>query len=109
MCHVPHKFAVAKGGSVFWNRQKFIEVGMENENFLSWGPEDQERVERCMKLGYKWARVQGPLYHLEHARLQNSGDGHRFAKQNDEEFEKVKRFSPDELRSYIKGWSWIPK
>lgn len=109
MCHVPHKFAVAKGGVVFWNKQKFIEVGMENENFLSWGPEDQERVERCIKLGYKWARVQGPLYHLDHARLLNSGDSHKFAQQNDAEFEKIKRFSPEELRSYIKGWSWIQK
>jgi hypothetical protein len=106
MCDVPHRGAVAKGGVVFWNKQKFIEVGMENENFISWGAEDQERVERCLKLGYKWGRVNGPLYHLEHARLLNSGDSHPFSIHNDNEFKKVLSMSKNELVEYVKGFQW---
>jgi predicted glycosyltransferase involved in capsule biosynthesis len=106
MTFAPHKHAVAKGGVVFWNKKKFIEVGMENENFISWGPEDQERVERCLKLGYKWGRAEGLLLHLDHDRLLNSDGGHRFIQQNDAEFEKIKSFTKEQLQEYVKGFSW---
>lgn len=107
MCHIPHRSAVAKGGVVFWNKKKFIEVGMENENFISWGPEDQERVERCLKLGYKWGRVNGPLYHLDHQRLLNSGDSHEYSNHNDEEFKKILRMDDIQLKEYVKGFEWL--
>jgi hypothetical protein len=37
-CHCIHPSSL--GGAVFFNRQKFIEGGMENEYFISWGFED---------------------------------------------------------------------
>lgn len=107
MVFAPHRHAVAQGGVVFWNKQKFIECGMENENFISWGPEDVCRVVRATKLGYKWGRVNGPLIHLEHARLLNSDGGHKFIQHNDAEFEKIKNMSPEQLKNYIGTWQWI--
>jgi hypothetical protein len=34
-CGIMHPNSV--GGAVFWNKQKFISIGMENENFIGWG------------------------------------------------------------------------
>ncbi len=105
-CKCVNASAVAMGGCVFWNKAKFMEAGMENENFISWGPEDQERVHRAVKLGMKWTRAQGILFHLEHDRLQNSGGNHRFIQQNDAEFDKIKKMDPAQLRGYIATWPW---
>lgn len=106
-CYCPHRGEVAKGGAVFWNKQKFIECGMENEHFISWGPEDKERVVRAEKMGLRWGRVKGPLYHLEHDRLQNSWSSNPYFSQNNIEFEKILRMDPHELREYIKTWPWV--
>jgi len=108
-CVCVNSTAVAMGGCVFWNKAKFIEAGMENENFVSWGPEDQERVHRALKLGMRYTRAQGILFHLQHDRLQNSGDGHRFITQNNKEFEKIKQMDSAQLRSYIATWPWVSR
>lgn len=107
-CYAPHRHAVAKGGAVFWNIDKFKKVGMENENFVSYGAEDECRVIRVQKLfGEKgWKRVRGPIFHLEHDRLQNSSDSHPYVQQNNTEFEKVKSMTKEQLEEYIKTWTW---
>jgi len=62
----------AVGGGFFTNRLKYIEAGMENENFYGWGLEDGERFVRWHKLGYRISRVEGSLFHLFHERGMNS-------------------------------------
>lgn len=109
MCICANTADIAMGGIVWWNRQKFIDAGMENENFVSWGPEDQERVYRAQKLGFKYGRVDGTLFHLEHRRLQNSWMNHRLFQQNESEFEKIKAMSEEQLRAYVDSWSWVPR
>ena len=54
------------------NRAKFIEAGSENENFISWGPEDYEHVKRMEVLGLPVHYANGPLFHLWHPRGNNS-------------------------------------
>ena len=44
----------------------------ENENFVSWGPEDVERYVRAVKMGLKVARVPSYIFHLEHPRGSDS-------------------------------------
>jgi hypothetical protein len=61
------------GGSIFLNKQTYIEAGMENLNITGWGPDDIERVKRLEILGYKILRISGSLYHLAHVRGENSG------------------------------------
>jgi hypothetical protein len=61
------------GGACFLLKEAYIEAGMENERFLSWGPDDIERVKRLEILGYTIRRVEGPLFHLNHERKENSG------------------------------------
>lgn len=60
------------GGGFFANLAKYIEVGMENENYYGWGIEDGERVTRWMRLNYNIKHVEGALYHLYHSRGVNS-------------------------------------
>jgi predicted glycosyltransferase involved in capsule biosynthesis len=53
-------------------RQTYIECGMWNENFISWGAEDCEFYYRLAVLGFRLGRVDDDIYHLEHGRTFNS-------------------------------------
>jgi hypothetical protein len=95
------------GGAIFLNKTKFIEYGMENEYFVSWGFEDLCRVTRAQKLGLKIVRIPGILYHLHHPTSQNSSNTqHREYVNNQFEFHKVSRMNPHELREYVLTWKW---
>lgn len=95
------------GGAVFWDRKKFIQIGMENESFLSWGWEDDERLYRAKELGLKVARIEGVLYHIEHFRSNNSNQTNPNYKNNEAEFRKMSRMKNGELKRYIASWNWI--
>lgn len=56
----------------FFNRDVYIEGGMENENFKGSAPDDYERYHRFTKLGYKVDRIDNYIFHLEHFRGMNS-------------------------------------
>jgi len=56
------------GLMVFFNREKFIAFGGENENFIGYGWEDQERYYRALNNGYKVGRIDGDCHHLVHPR-----------------------------------------
>ena len=60
------------GWAQFFKRSVYIEGGMENENFRAYAPEDKERYFRFTTLGYKVGRIDDVVYHLEHARGENS-------------------------------------
>lgn len=94
------------GGAVFWNKYVFMQGGMENENFVSWGWEDRERYHRFNKLNYRCSRIEGPLYHINHPRFINSNADHSFYYTNIKEYEKIENMSYFQLRDYIKTWPW---
>jgi len=60
------------GWTQFYNKQKCIQGGMWNENFLSWGAEDCEVYFRFNILGFRVARVDDWIWHFEHSRSHNS-------------------------------------
>ena len=95
------------GGALFWKRDVFIKGGMENENFISWGAEDWERIRRFTKLGYRIGRVKGPLYHIDHSRTQDSNESNPYYQRNVVEFQKVDAMNKEQLESYIKTWPWL--
>lgn len=97
---------ISVGGCVAYNKQKFIESGMENENFISHAPEDAERFFRYKTLGYKVKRTDGALYHIDHFMGHNSVHEHEFFGQNKAEWRKIKHMTSDELREYVKTWEW---
>jgi hypothetical protein len=95
------------GGAFFFDKKKYFEAGLENENFVSWGFEDNERVVRLNKLGYNISRVPGMLYHLEHERTMNSAPNHSNYNKNMMEYNKIHNLPIEQLRNYVKTWKWI--
>jgi predicted glycosyltransferase involved in capsule biosynthesis len=94
------------GGSIFFNKNVYIKGGLENENFMSWGYEDDERINRFKTLGYSFVRVGGNLFHLNHDKLLNSTRGQPYYQSNARELQKVSRMGKGHLEEYIKTWSW---
>lgn len=95
------------GGAIFLNTNSFKECGMENENFVSWSPEDAERFKRFKKLNKKIIRINGTLYHLNHSRgIDSSIDNPKYKQGLDEE-NKILLMNQNELKNYIKTWKWI--
>ena len=92
------------GGAILFRREVFMDGGMENEVFVSYGPEDQERAARFRKLEFMSYRAQGLLYHLAHPRGINSDDGHTFSASNWAEFRRIKRLSWLRLEAEIAKW-----
>ena len=97
------------GGAVLFRRDVFMEGGMENEAFVSYGPEDQERNYRFRKLGFVSCRAKGLLYHLAHPRGVNSDDGHPFTDSNWAEFRRIKALSRSRLAAEVAGWRSVQK
>jgi hypothetical protein len=54
------------GGIFIIDREKFLNVGMNNEDFEGWGREDDERHTRLINKGIKFKRLHGIIVHLEH-------------------------------------------
>lgn len=94
------------GGCFFINKEKFIKAGMENENLISWGPEDVERRDRLISLGYKVGSLAGPIFHMEHSRTSNSTSEHELFKHNENEYSKIKSMNPLQLKYYVDTWKW---
>lgn len=98
---------VSVGGAVGYNRDRFLEAGGENENFISYGAEDVERRIRFEKLGFRIERAVGAnMYHMNHFVGPNSSPAHVDFSGNDQELEKVKSMNKESLQKYIKTWSW---
>jgi hypothetical protein len=95
------------GGAFFFDKIKYSEAGLENENFMSWGFEDNERISRLRKLNHTVCRTGGLLFHLNHERTINSVPEHPFYNQNMLEYNKINSLSKTQLEGYIKTWNWV--
>lgn len=95
------------GWAQFFNRQSYIDGGMENENFISYGYEDNERPERFERLGYKVGRVDQAIYHMEHVRTMNSWFTNPHIQNNKNLYEELKAMSPEKLKSYYETVEYI--
>lgn len=95
------------GGAFFFNKERYMSIGLENENFVSWGHEDWERVVRIETMGHKLCRVDGVLYHLTHSRTHNSSDRNPFFNINGQEFNRIRSMNKEQLTNHIKTWPWV--
>lgn len=94
------------GGAVCWNKQAFIEYGMENEYMVSYAPEDVERYERAVKLKCKIEKIPGALYHMDHYKGPDSHNGNPHFLKSRALLESYRKMTADELRKEVDTWSW---
>ena len=97
------------GWAQFFNRQVYIDGGMENENFKAYAPEDKERFYRFTALGYNVGRIENYVYHLEHSRGENSWFNNPFMVSNMQEWEKIQKMSKDQLLEYYSNQTYLKK
>ena len=91
----------------FFDRQVYIDGGLENEGFIAYAPEDVERHHRWKTLGYNIGRVDEHAYHLEHQRTQNSWFHNPFMQSNNQLWEQLKVLSKEQLIEYYKNQKYL--
>ena len=97
------------GWAQFFNRQVYIDGGMENENFKAYAPEDKERFYRFTTLDYNVGRINDYVYHLEHGRGQNSWFSNPHMQSNMQEWEKIQTMNKQQLKEYYSKQSYLKK
>jgi hypothetical protein len=93
----------------FFNRQVYIDGGMENENFIAYAPEDKERFYRFNTLGYNVGRINDYVYHLEHVRGQNSWFNNPHMQSNNNLWEEIQKMNKQELKDYYSKQDYLKK
>jgi hypothetical protein len=93
----------------FFNRQVYIDGGMENENFVAYAPEDKERFYRFAKLGYNIGRIDDFVYHLEHSRGHNSWFNNPHMKNNNDLWDSIQEMSKEQLKEYYLNQEYLKK
>jgi len=93
----------------FFNRQVYIEGGMENENFKAYAPEDKERFYRFTTMGYNVGRINNCVYHLEHARGENSWFNNPHMQSNMDEWDKIQSMDKEQLLEYYSQQDYLKK
>ena len=84
----------------FFDREVYIAGGEENEDFIAYAPEDEERAYRFKTLGYKVDRIDEFAYHLEHARTPNSWTHNPHMRNNNLLWEKLQKMNKKQLIDY---------
>ena len=95
------------GWTQFIKRQTYIDCYMMNENFVSWGCEDDEFYFRMSTLGNVIARVNNYVYHLEHSRTHNSWFSNPNFNNNYNLWNTIKTFDRNQLVNYYKDQEYL--
>jgi len=97
------------GHCIFFKTESYKKYGGENENFISYGPEDKERMYRFQKLStVKW--MEGKfVYHFEHFRGNDSWVTNPHFQSNWHFFEKIKSMSNTDLSNYYLDPDYLKK
>jgi hypothetical protein len=108
----PHDFNVLNahsfGGLIVGKTSVYREAGGENQNFISWGPEDIERHERLMELGFKVGRIPGAIFHMGHPRGKDSSEENPFFEANNQEFKRIMGLRGADLWTEVRSWTRPP-
>ena len=94
----------------FFNTNCYKKYGGENENFISYGPEDIERYYRFNTLTNKVGYLKNHnVYHMEHQRGPNSSVFNPFYDQNVSLLKNIRKLSKNQLIDYYKNADYIKK
>lgn len=93
----------------FFNTKTYKEGFGENEDFVSFGPEDQERYYRFKTLGYNVSHLTNRyVFHLNHSRGRDSSK-HKHYDTNVSLWEKIQKMNKEELLKYYKNLQYTKK
>ena len=92
----------------FFDRKEYIRLGMENENFISYGYEDDERFHRFNTCSHV-IRINDIIYHLEHKRSQNSWFTNPYIEDNRAEWMKLKFYGKHALEEYYNNQDYVKR
>ena len=95
------------GWTQFVNRQRYIDCFMMNENFVSWGCEDDEFYFRMSILGNRIGRLDTYVYHLEHSRTHNSWFSSPKFNDNYQLWNLLKTFDRKQLVEYYEKQDYL--
>lgn len=92
------------GHCIFFNTEIYKKYGGENENFISYGPEDRERGERFknFRMNITWKKG-FKVYHFEHSRGSDSSSDNPFFKKNNDLYNSLSNLHqefPQKYREY---------
>tara|TARA_B100001175_G_scaffold311436_1_gene315873 strand:+ start:1555 stop:2460 length:906 start_codon:yes stop_codon:yes gene_type:complete len=97
----------AKFGFVqFFNTEIYKKWGGENEGFIAYGYEDDERYHRFSQLG-EVGRVNDLIFHLEHKRTSNSWFNNPHCEDNKKLWEILRFFNKQQLIDYYENVDYI--
>jgi len=91
----------------FYSTEKYIQGGLENENFIAYGYEDNERYHRFKLLGYNVGRYDGNVYHMEHERTPNSWFTNPYIENNKNLYEQILKFDKKQLQEYYEQQDYL--
>jgi len=97
------------GWAQFFKTKVYRDGGMENENFKAYAPEDKERFYRFTTLGYNVGRINDYVYHLEHARGENSWFSNPHMDDNQMEWTKLSSMNKKQLLKYYSEQEYLQK
>ena len=115
MARVPHfieggeeSWGVKFGLAFFARTESYKKAYGENENFVSWGPEDCERYHRFCKLGFKVGRVlEGYVFHIEHPRSIDSGSENPHFKNNLALWKRLQGLDAKDMIAYYENLDYV--
>ncbi len=98
------------GHCVFFDTKEYKKHGGENEGFISYGPEDKERLMRFKSLTESVIWKKGErVYHFEHYRGQDSNHENFYFSSNWSLFNELKSKSKEELALYYQEQDYLKK
>lgn len=98
------------GGIQFFNTESYKKGFGENEEFIDWGPEDQERLYRFIMLGYRVGWIdEGLVCHLNHPPSKSSNLNTFYNKKNHELFDNITNnlCTKEKLFNYMNNLNYI--
>lgn len=98
------------GHCIFFNTEVYKRYGAENEDFISYGPEDKERGERFKKMEFnvRWLD-ESIVYHLEHYRGIDSGVSNPYFHHNWDVYNNLQPMDKDSLIRYYENCGYTKK
>ena len=107
---VRKNYLSAFGHCQFFKTEAYKKYGWENENFISYGPEDVERYNRFKKLSAGVAHLTDKLvYHIEHFRGLNSWFTNPYYAHNEQLWHTLQSMNDDQLKDYYSAINYTKK